>query len=1023
MHFQELILSLQHFWSRQGCLILQPYDTEKGAATFNAATFLRSLGPEPFNAAYVEPCRRPADGRYGDNPIRLQHYYQFQVVMKPSPPDIIDKYLQSLFGIGIDPRDHDIRLVHDDWESPTLGAWGLGWEVWVDGMEITQFTYFQQVGGCELNPIMGEITYGLERICLFLAKKNNVFELDYNENFTYGELFHQNEVQFSRYNFELADVQMLLELFHHYATECSRLNESACPIPAMDYCLKASHAFNLLDARGAISVSERQNYILQVRALAKHTAQTWLSNRETLGFPLLKSTLIPDSLPQPSVARSIAEEQIQCGTNSPVSSLPLLIEIGIEEMPAQVIPSLLTILPKLIEKHLINHSLTLIDPQIFVTPRRIVISITEISLKQPDTLTTIKGPPLRLAKDHTGNWTKAASGFAAKNNGTVADLYVKESDNDSYVYIENKQIGLPTSVILSQNLPLLLKDIPWYKTMRWGNNSVPFVRPIKWITALLGTEIVAIEFAAVKADKFSYGHRFLHPQHILMSAAREDYLTKLRQAFVIVDHHERETLIRRQIEEIASANGLQWREDPELLREVTHLVEFPIPILCRFPEKYLTIPEIVLISEMKKHQKFFALHHPSKALANSYIAISNNQCRDMDIVSNGYTKVLLSRFADAEFFLSEDKKIHLSERVKRLEGLIFYADLGTIQEKVERIIELSDYLTRQLGLSESAMEQTRQIAQLCKTDLTTLMVGEFPALQGEMGRHYALQEGLPNVVADGIRDHYLPHSLADDYPQSPMAAIVGIADRIDTLVGIIGIGKMPKGSADPYAVRRAALTAIAIILRHGFQFNLADVISQSLRLYERILSQIKRDTLHADILEFIFNRLEGLFHEDSPIKTRWNFPTDLIRAIVNASTPWYNLTKVLMRLEALEQFRGREDYYDLTAAFKRANNIIKNLTITGAVNPDGFSETEELELWNSYKQVKDRISTNIENEEYLAALAEIATLKNPVDRFFDKVRVNDDDPAKKANRQNLVKNIVSLLSPLADFTQLQDRPE
>lgn len=279
MTFQELILALQEYWVGKGCLIQQGYDTEVGAGTFNPATFLRVLGPDPWNAAYVEPSRRPTDGRYGENPNRLQHYYQFQVIMKPSPKEIQDLYLQSLVQLGIDPLHHDIRFVEDDWESPTLGAWGLGWEVWLDGMEITQFTYFQQVGGVDLAPISVEITYGLERIAMYLQEVDNVFDLKWAEGMSYGEIHHEDEVQFSRYNFDLADVDMQFSLFEMFEKEGHRLVEEGMVLPAYDYCLKCSHAFNMLDARGAISVTERTGYIARVRNLARRCAKGYLTVR------------------------------------------------------------------------------------------------------------------------------------------------------------------------------------------------------------------------------------------------------------------------------------------------------------------------------------------------------------------------------------------------------------------------------------------------------------------------------------------------------------------------------------------------------------------------------------------------------------------------------------------------------------------------------------------------------------------------------------------------------------------------
>jgi glycyl-tRNA synthetase alpha chain len=288
MNFQELIFLLERFWADQGCVIQQPYDTEVGAGTFHPATFLRSLGPEPWRVAYVEPSRRPTDGRYGENPNRLQHYYQYQVIMKPSPLDIQEIYLKSLKSFGIDPLEHDIRFVEDDWESPTLGAWGLGWEVWLDGMEITQFTYFQQAGGIELSPIPAEITYGVERIAMYLQGVDNVYDLEWVKGVKYGDVHHQGEVEFSRYNFEEANVEMLFRLFNMFEEESKRMVEKGLILPAYDYCLKTSHIFNLLDARGAISVTERVGYILRVRTLARLCAEGYLKQREEMGFPLLR---------------------------------------------------------------------------------------------------------------------------------------------------------------------------------------------------------------------------------------------------------------------------------------------------------------------------------------------------------------------------------------------------------------------------------------------------------------------------------------------------------------------------------------------------------------------------------------------------------------------------------------------------------------------------------------------------------------------------------------------------------------
>ena len=293
MHFQEIIFHLQAFWASRGCVVQQPYDIEVGAGTFNPATFLRAIGPEPWRAAYVEPSRRPTDGRYGENPNRLQHYYQFQVLLKPAPADVQSLYLQSMERLGVNPKRHDIRFVEDDWESPTLGAWGLGWEVWLDGMEVTQFTYFQQVGGLDMDPVSVELTYGLERIAMYLQHKESVYDLTWNDHVRYGDVHHQNEVEQSTYNFTTADPDMLKSLFDAYETEGTRLATEKLPLPAYDYCLKCSHTFNLLQARGAISITERTLYIARVRKLASAVARLYAEQRESMGYPLMRQAAVP----------------------------------------------------------------------------------------------------------------------------------------------------------------------------------------------------------------------------------------------------------------------------------------------------------------------------------------------------------------------------------------------------------------------------------------------------------------------------------------------------------------------------------------------------------------------------------------------------------------------------------------------------------------------------------------------------------------------------------------------------------
>lgn len=1021
MYFQELILSLQQYWNKQGCLLTQPYDIETGAGTFNPATFLRSLGPEPFNAAYVEPCRRPTDGRYGDNPNRLQHYFQFQVVMKPHPKDLVALYLGSLAAVGINPEDHDIRFVHDDWESPTLGAWGLGWEVWLDGMEVTQFTYFQQVGGIELPSIMGEITYGLERICMFLQQVDNVYDLAYNEHFTYGDLFHQNEVQFSHHNFELADVSLQLDSFSRYEAECLRMAEAAMPLPAADYCLKASHAFNLLDARGAISVNERQGYILRVRTLARAVSEAWLKNREALDFPLSKkpvAEVLPVSATPLSEAVSAA---VAVAAQSDASArVPLLLELGVEEMPAQVFKRLLDDLPALFKKHFESADLNPDDVKFFVTPRRIIVSVGAISVGQPDQDLEVKGPPARIAKDDDGNWTKAALGFAAKNGIDIADAEVREIKGAEYLFAAMHRKGRSAVELLSEIIPQFFGAIRWYKTMRWCTESTPFVRPVQWLVAVLGDQVIPAEFAGVRTGNQTRGHRFLAPDELTVSSDRETYLQALRDASVFADQDERKQIIRDKIAESATASGLTWRVDEALLEEVNNLVEYPVPVLCSFADRYLEIPAEVLVSEMKEHQKYLALNDSNGALSNSFVAVSNMVCKDENLIREGFQAVLRARFADAEFFLREDTKIKLEERVPKLADAIFQAQLGTVLDKVERVRKLAASIAGALKMSDAQQATVDTIAKLCKTDLTTSLVGEFPDLQGQVGRYYALGEGLPDVVADGIRDHYLPRNVNDEYPTSDEAAAVGIADRIDTLVGIFGVGKAPTGSADPYALRRACLTSIAIIANRGFRLDISQVLASSIELYADVLPAEQLEGLQQAALDFYLSRLKRLFADQTRAGIPGGFAKDTIDAVVQASTPWYDVTDLVARLQAMDQFRKRDDFEDVAATFKRTNNILDATVEAGEVDASLLSDDAEKALLKAVSDTAVAVQSGLADRDHIGALSAVAPLRATVNSFFDDVMVNADDAAVRTNRHRLVRSVVDLVIQVADFSAIQE---
>ncbi len=1013
MNFQDLVLTLQKYWSDRGCLIAQPYDMEKGAATFNPATFLRSLGPEPWNAAWIEPCRRPKDGRYGDNPNRGQHYFQFQVVLKPSPLDIVDQYLGSLRAIGINPDEHDIRFVHDDWESPTLGAWGLGWEVWLDGMEITQFTYFQQVGGLDLKPVMGEITYGLERICMYLQKKNSMFELRYNDAVTYGDVYKQNEYQFSVHNFEQSDAALHYDLFDKFEKECLRLCEAGIPAPAFDYCMKASHSFNLLDARGAISVNERQGYILRVRALAKAVAEAWLRSREDLGYPMARDAVvrathgspIPTDVPAATPATETA---------------PLLVELGVEEMPARVFGPLMEQLPRLVDKHLGASGLEPQDIKIFATPRRIAISIASVKTRQPDQSLAMKGAPEKVAKDASGNWTQAALAFAKKNGLQESDLKIV----DGYLFAQVEKKGRDALEILAEAIPQIFGGIHWYKTMKWGDGETEsFVRPVTWLVALLGERVVPVSFAGVTAGGASRGHRFLRNESVGVKADRKDYLDALRAAKVIVDQEERKDRIRKLTTETAGKNGLQWRTDEDLLDTVTWLTEWAVPVLCSFEEGLLAIPEEVLVSEMREHQKLFALTDKQGKLANKFMAISNMEAKSYDLIREGNERVVRARFADAEFFLAEDKKKTLIERREDLKTVAFLKDLGegaSIYEKTKRIENLVSLLGARLGWAPAKVEAAERIAMLCKNDLVTLMVGEFPELQGTVGRYYALDEKLPERVADGILDHYLPRNAEDGYPKTDEGALVGLADRLDTLVALFGKGKIPTGSADPFALRRAAWTTIALLLNKDIRVPLSDMLGDSLGQFSAgVLSDDEKAGLQEKLLAFFRDRARNLFAETGRPGLPGGIAPDTFDAALGANASWDDIPGLVSRLQALQSFRDSAAFAQIAETFKRVNNILKDAPAKELSGELPLNHPAEIALSEALKAAWATVNAAVANGDWDKALKAVATLQKPVAGFFTDLMINDPDPKVREARQTLVASVRGVVLNVADFSAFQ----
>lgn len=1011
MDFQTIILRLQEYWAEQGCVIQQPCDIEVGAGTFNPATFLRVLGPEPWRVAYVEPSRRPTDGRYGDNPSRTGHYYQYQVILKPSPPDIQDLYLKSLEHLGIDLSKHDVRFVEDDWESPTLGASGLGWEIWLDGAEITQYTYFQQMGSVELDPMPIEITYGLERITLDLQDVDNFFDIEWVPGVTYGDVHHQSEVEYSTYYLEEADTAMLFSLFDMYEKEAFTCFDKKLVLPASDYVLKCSHVFNVLDARKSISVTERVSYIGRVRNLARRCAQGYCEQREEMGYPLLKT-------PYPELT---AKKSPPVAPKSDIQHSDLLLEIGAEEIPASYILPALEQIENRISKLLKGNRLDFKSVKSMGTPRRLLLSVEQVATHQPDRTVEVMGPPKRVAFDAEGKPTKAAEGFARKVGTSVDDLMIKETDRGEYIYFLQQEQGKSALEILSEELSGLISSLGFPKSMHFSSfedGKLQFARPIRWIVALLDEELINFSVGRIQSGKNTFGHRFLSDGTIeVKNASLDSYIGELRKAGVIVDHEERKSMIRDQVTRILESEGCPVYIDEELLNTVTFLVEMPKAIVGTFNESYLSLPVEVLETAMKKHQRYFSFRTDSSvtktALLPKFITITNG-VGDEDVVRHGNERVLRARLADAQFFYSEDQKERFANKLDSLKHVVFQEELGSLHDKAQRMKELSAFIyesiAKKLPLPENLCDDAVRAAELCKVDLITQMVIEFPSLQGVMGSYYAANSGESDKVAEAVRCHYYPAAPEAPLPDEITGSTVAIADKLDTIVGYFGIGKVPSGSQDPYALRRQALGIVRILAQSDYHLLLDQVVEKSISLYDRFAEP---GQLKNEILEFFRGRVSWLVSEQG-------FAYDIVDSIL--AVGFSDVPNTVKRAQALAGFRKRPDFSEIYNAFNRVIRILpKELSpsITESSIDEGlFQEQAERDLYESVNWVSDEVKQIINSGEYSVALDHLAGLRIAIDTFFDDVLVMVDQVEIKNNRLSLLLHISNLFSLVADFSKL-----
>lgn len=992
MDFEQVIMRLDEFWSEHGCLIWLPYNVQVGAGTMNPATVLRVLGPEPWNVAYVEPSIRPDDGRYGENPNRWQQFYQYQVILKPDPGNPQELYLESLRALGIDPAVHDVRFVEDNWESPALGAWGLGWEVWLNGQEITQYTYFQQAGGMELDPVSVEITYGLERIVMVLQGAKAFPEIRWHQKVTYGDLLLRAEIEHCTYNFEVADVENLHRMYDLYEAEAKLALERELVHPAHDYVLKCSHAFNVLDARGAIGVTERASYFVRMRDLARDVAQLMAGQREAMGYPLM------DAFPVATGAQEAPPAATQPEGDGP---LDFVLELGVEELPVGDLDNALAAmddsLPKALEEARLSYDTVVMQG----TPRRIVTTVRGLSARQADSEQVLRGPAVDIAYDDAGEPTRAAQGFARSRGVDVAALESRDYDGREYVVAVLHEQGREAATVLAELLPQVLAGLRFGKSMRWNESGAYFSRPVRWCVALLGEQVVPFAFAGVRSGRLSRGGRPQGAPEIEIASA-SDYAEVMDTAGIVLDVQAREERILQRAIELAAQVGGQPSVDPVLLREVANLVESPLPILGAFDEAYLELPDAVLLAVMHKHQRYLPVVQDGTLLPH-FIAVANGRDLDQNVVREGNQEVLRARYADAAYFYEADTQRPLDDFTPQLDTLTFQERLGSVLDKVRRLQDLVPTLAEELGLDASQARDAQRAAALCKSDLATQLVVEFTSLQGTMGAHYARLSGESDQVAQAIEEHYLPRYAGDRLPESVEGVTVGLADRLDSLVGLFAVGIRPTGAADPWGLRRAALGIIQVLVESDLSLSLRQALAP---VAARMPVEVEPETLN-ELGDFIMRRLEGYLREAG-------YRYDAVAAVLAEQGNDPAATK--RALDALAPWLVRDDWETLLDNYARCVRITRDLETRLAVDPELFTEQTSRDLYDAYLQAMEQIQTDPGVATLMQALESLCAV---IARFFDDVLVMAEDLTVRQNRLALLQGIGALSEGIIDLGQME----
>ena len=987
---QDALIALTRYWTEQGCMIVQPMNTEVGAGTLNPATALRVLGPEPWRVAYPEPSVRPDDSRYGDNPNRLQTHTQFQVILKPEPGNPQELYLGSLAAIGIDTGAHDVRFVEDNWASPALGAWGLGWEVWLDGLEITQFTYFQQSGGMTLDPVSVELTYGMERIMMALQGVSHFKDIAYAPGISYGEAFGQGEYEMSRYYLDDADIDASRALFDTYAAEADRLIKLRLPVPAHTFVLKCSQAFNVLDARGAISTTQRAQAFTTTRNLSHSVAELWAERRAELGYPLGTATA---SASDPETALPALP-----ALDAPAD---LVFEIGTEELPhAEVTRAAEVVRASLAEKlaatRLRHGPITVMS-----SPRRIAAVVTDVQPREDDEEQVVRGPRMSAAYDADGSPTKAAVGFARGQGVSVADLRPLEVNGAQYAGLVRHVEGRPAAQVLATVLPAVVAGLRAERNMRWNAPGLSYSRPIRWVVALLGPHVVPFTVAGITSGRVTRVHRTA-PEPAVTIPDATGYVRVLRDHAIEPDASARRSRILAGAAGLAASAGGRIDPDGEqgIIDEVANLVEDPAAILGSFDARYLDLPSDILTTVMKKHQRYLPVRTAGGELLPHFIAVANGDC-DHDLVRAGNEAVLRARYEDAAFFWRADLAKPLADMQARLAQLTFETRLGSVADRAARIAAISAAIAGRLDLPADERTVLQRAAGLAKFDLGSAMVTELSSLAGVMAREYARHAGEPAAVAEALFEMELPRHAGDALPHSQPGAILALADRLDLLAGLFAIGAEPTGSSDPFGLRRAAVGLLAILRAHPSlsQLTIADGLAIAADL-----QPIPAGTRLEDALDFIGRRFDQLMlDQDHPAAS-----VRAVRPLLN--TP----ARAEQALHQLATLLNVPEGQELVAAIQRVRRIVPPGTAPG-FSPALFDSPAEHALQAALDKVGEAVGPDTSLRDFAA---QATALTEPINAFFDQVLVMADDPAVKANRLGLLASVYHLAEHYLDWAQL-----